>query len=249
MAEETVTPKKIVRSRKTTTVSDTLNTPAVSANPTSSPLSQTNSNTFLNIISQVTQNQQEFEKLLKEIEETRKNWEKEKQQHSQETEQNLKQQDILRKREQEEYEYETKKQRKIAEDTFADKKTAWEKELMEQKDKIAEEKKELESLRKIVEGFEGDKEKAIKESQEILRLQINNRFETDKKLREQEVKAEKDLLNLRLNNLIAENARQAKEIGELKKALDESTREVKEIAVKVIESSGNAAKNSSQMES
>lgn len=249
MAEETVIPKKIVRARKTTTASDTLNTPAVSANPTSSPLSQTNLNTFLSIIGQITQNQQEFEKLLKEIEETRKNWEKEKQQHSQETEQNLKQEEILRKREQEEYEYETKKQRKIAEDEFADKKTSWEKGLQEQKDKIAEERKELESLRKIVDGFEAEKEKAIKETGEILRSQLNNQYETDKKLREQEIKAEKDLLNLRLNNLTAENARQAKEIEELKKTLDQSTKEVKEIAVKVIESSGNSTKNSSQPES
>lgn len=249
MAEETVVPKKIVRLRKTANASDALNIPAVSANPASSPLSQTNLNTFLSILGQITQNQQEFEKLLKEIEETRRNWEKEKQQHSQETEQNLKQEEILRKREQEEYEYETKKQRKISEDEFSNKKNVWDKELTEQKDKIADERKELESLRKIVDGFEAEKEKAIKEAQEVLRLQLNNQFETDKKLREQEFKAERDILNLKLSNLTVENSRQAKEIEELKKALDESTKEVKEIAVKVIESAGNSSKNSSQPES
>lgn len=58
----------------------------------------------------------------------------------------------------------------------------------------------------------------------------------EKILRDQEVKAEKDLLNMKISNLETDNLRLIKETEVLKRSLDEAARQVKEIAVKVIES-------------
>ena len=82
----------------------------------------------------------------------------------------------------------------------------------------------------------GEKEKAVAEAQEILQEELVYKFETERKLKEQENKSEKDILNLKIANLTSENNRLNGEIGILKKALEEATRQVKEIAVKVIES-------------
>ena len=49
--------------------------------------------------------------------------------------------------------------RKRAEDEFADKKLAWEKDLAQRKQELEDQKKELEDLRKLVVGFEIEKEK------------------------------------------------------------------------------------------
>lgn len=241
MAEETTTVKKVSRSKKVET--ETADTPAIPLSSIANTKPVPILGTFTNLINQIAVYQKEFDSLQKQIEETRIEWEKQQKEYRQELEQDTKQQQILRTREQEEYDYETKKQRKLNEDEFANKKAVWEKELQEQKDKIIAERKELEQLRKLVEGFEVEKAKAVKEAQEILRLQLNNQFGSDKKLSDQEFKAEKDILNLKLSNLTAENSRQFKEIEELKKALDETNKQVKEIAVKVIEASGNSVKN------
>lgn len=50
------------------------------------------------------------------------------------------------------------------------------------------------------------------------------------------------MLNLRIENLAQENSRQAREVELLKKALEEATRQLKDVAVKIIESSTSAVK-------
>ena len=116
----------------------------------------------------------------------------------------------------------------------------WEKELVEQKDNIEAERQELVKLRKLVEDFEEQKEKAVKEANSLLQKDLTNNFEIEKKLRDQEIKSEKEILNLRINNLSSENTRLINEISILKKALEEATKQVKDIAVKVIESSSSS---------
>ncbi len=88
----------------------------------------------------------------------------------------------------------------------------------------------------MVDGFEMGKGEAVNQAQEILQKELTFKFETERKSREQEIKAEKDILNLKITNLTSENNRLNSEIESLKKALEEATRQVKEIAVKVIES-------------
>lgn len=147
-----------------------------------------------------------------------------------------------RKREQETYQYNITLARKRAEDEFQDKKLAWEKDLAQKKEELENQKRELEELRKLSAGFNEQQEKAVKEAEELLGKQLTEKVNQETVLREQQIKAEKEILGLKIANLETENYRLNKEIEILKRSLEEATRQVKEIAVKVIES-GSQVKN------
>ncbi len=235
MVEETTsTSKKPLRRKKVAAASDeTLFTTSPAKAPRS--LSGLLEN-FSDLQRQLNETKAECEVLEKEIEETRMAWQREKSVHELEVAERDQQKEITRKREQETYEYETSLARQKAEDEFAQKKIAWERELSYQKEVIIKEREELALLRKQVAGFEGEKEKAVKEACSALEKALTQQFETEKKLREQESKAERELLALKIAQLTADNARLGGEVEGLKKAFGESTEQVKAIAVKVIES-------------
>lgn len=203
---------------------------------------------FDELISKIHQSQAEFERLQREIMQTKQSWEQEQKVHQLELVQQRQQEELERKREREAYEYELTRMRKMAEDELAYQKAAWAKELQEQKDAIEKDQRELTQLRTQVAAFEAEKIKAVKEAQAVLERQLAEKFENEKRLREQEVRSERELLNLKIASFADQNAKQAKEIEALKRALEEATRQVKEIAVKVIESGGNLAKTAQQTE-
>lgn len=194
------------------------------------------SDPFTILIKEISDLQSEFEKLQKEIIQTKEVWVTEQKTHQKEIEDKNIQEELERKRNRGSYEYETARNHKQEEDEFTDKKKSWERQLSQQQEILQQEKQELEELRKLVAGFEGEKEKSIKEAQTALQKDLTGSFENERRMKEQEFKAEKEILNLRLSSLTTENSRQAAEIQALKKALDEATGQVKEIAVKVIES-------------
>lgn len=238
--------KRVVR--KKSTVSSTGDTPMT----TSSSVQNKNINSiiqsFTDLVDKVLEAKVEFEKFHKEITETKELWVKEQKNHELKIQERDQQEEIARKREDETYRYERDLVRKRVEDEFAEKKDKWEKELAERKEEIENDKRELEILRKQVAGFEAEKEKIVKEAMSVLQRQLTDKFETDKKLREQEVRAEKDVLNLNVSHLTAENARLKEEIITLKKSLEEATKQLKDIAVKVIESSNSGVKIPSSSE-
>ena len=180
----------------------------------------------------------------KQIEEVKQSWDKEKMDHDVEVAERNRQEELQRQRNRDEYLYETARERKKAEDEFADRKVIWEKELRDQKEAIENDRRELERLRKLVEDFEVEKEKAVEVAKASVQGQLMANFASEKKLREQEFKAEKDVFNLKINTLSSENARLINEIATLKQRLDEATRQLKEVAVKIIESRGNLSKTS-----
>lgn len=197
---------------------------------------------FTDLVNKISQSKAEFEILQKEIETIREQWMKEQKDHEIRMSERDQQEEIARKREEETYRYETNLARKRMEDEFTEKRMRWEKELLERKEEIENDKKELDVLRKQVAGFEGEKEKAVKEAVALMQKEVTTKFETERKLREQEFHSERDLLSLRLESFTNENARLGNEVAAFKKALEEATKQVKDIAVKVIESSGSAAK-------
>ncbi len=197
---------------------------------------------FTELFVTITEDKALFDTLQKEISEIRQSWGKEQARHETEVRENQQQEDLARRREREAYEYETAKMRRQAEDEFAERKAKWEKELAGRKEEIENQKEELEALRKQVGGFEAEKEKVIKETSLVIEKRLQDMFAAEKKLREQEIKAEKEVFDLRITNLSNENARQAKEIVEIKQALENATRQLKDIAVKVIESSNTSSK-------
>ena len=191
---------------------------------------------FTLLIKEVTDLQSESDRLQKAIAQTKEAWISEQKARQQEIEQRNSLEELNRKREQETYEYETARKRKKEEDEFTDQKTSWEKNLKEQQEVLEKERAELLELRKLVAEFDGEKEKVVAEAQEVLQKELVTKFETERKLREQEQKSEKDLLNLKIANLTGENNKLNTEIEVLKKTLEEATKQVKDIAVKVIES-------------
>lgn len=232
------TVKKAVRTRKTTVVPTEI-TSAAKPIPSLAKNLKPYEDTFTDLLSSINDSKEEFMALQKEIDEVRESWNKEQRDHETAIVERNHQEEVARKREDETYKYESELARKKAEDEFLEKKTKWEKELTERKDEIAKEKEELEFLRKQVDGFEEEKEKAVKQACTFLQKELNETYATEKKLREQEIKADKELLAFKITNLTQDNTRLANEIALLKKSLEEATRQLKDVAVKVIESSSN----------
>ncbi|MBI4084282.1 MAG: hypothetical protein HY431_00060 [Candidatus Levybacteria bacterium] len=237
MNETATTVKKTTRTRKTATSASTTAS-VFSAQTTVSLIEET----FNALLRQLSEAKSEFLSMQQRIEETKQAWIREQKEHELQAAQKNQQEEVERRREQESYEYETKLARRKAEDEFLQRKTKWERELEERKDEIERERQELVALRRQVEGFEGDKEKAIKDATAALQEEVTNQFATEKKLREQEVKAEKELLALKITTLTQENTRFNNEVEALKKALTDATVQLKDVAVKVIESSNAQTK-------
>lgn len=241
MSEAGITPiKRTTRARKTASAS----VPVSDGQAATSPKTlKAKEDVFLDFLQKVNELKEEFVNLQKEITETKEAWHKEQKDHEVLLKERDQQEEVEIKREKEAYEYEVAKKRRQEEDVFLEKKTKWEKELQERKNEIETDKKELEELRKQVTAFEDQKEKAVKEATALLQKQLQETFANERKLREQEVKSERELLMLRIENLAKENTRQSQEIELLKKSLDTAARELKEVAVKVIESGSQQAKN------
>lgn len=193
------------------------------------------SNNLSELIARVRQLEGEIVGFKKEIEETHDRWLKEQAEYEKSLVEKRQDEELARKREAEEHEYQKMLTRRKEEDEFNERKASWEKELLERKEEIAADKKELSELRASVANFEITLAKAVKEAESSLEKELEAKFATERKLREQEVKSEKEILSLRIESLKAENSRQAEEIENLRRGLDEAARQVKEIAVKVIE--------------
>ncbi len=244
MDEAVTTVKKTTRTRKTPSIQTD---PAQSSNPSvSDPLVTPQallSQSFDDLMTKVVQSKQEYDIVQRQISETKEGWAREQKQHEVEISQQKAQEELERKREQETYDYSTSLSRKRAEDEFQDKKLSWEKELIQKKEELQSQKQELESLRKLVDGFENQKDQAVKEAESSVEKRLIEQFEAEIRFKEQEFKSEKEVSGLKISNLEEENSRLTKEMEILKRSLDEATRQVKEIAVKVIESGGNQTKS------
>lgn len=233
----TSTVKRTTRARKTTAVSDETSSDASLSSKALKPMEDA----FTKLITAITTAKDDYETLEKQIAEIKEVWDREQKLHTITIQERDQQEEVERRREQELYQYETTLKRRQQEDEFAEKKAKWEKELEGRKDELAKEKQELEMLRREVADFEEEKEKAVKEASLNLQKELTASFATERKLREQEVKSEKELLVLKITNLTQENNRQSNEIAILKKSLEDATRQLKDVAVKVIESSSNKA--------
>lgn len=197
---------------------------------------------FDDLVERVVEGKNELAVLQKEVAEAREVWEKEKKDHERFLAEKMVGEELERQRKKEAYEYELTMVHKKAADEFTERKAKWERELSGRKEEIESEKRELAELRKTVAGFEVEEERAVKMACVGLEKELTQRFETEKNLREQEVKSEREILGLKIANLQEEKLRLGKELEALKKSLDESVRQLKEIAVKVIETGGSAAK-------
>lgn len=233
----TTTPivKRTTRARKTVLTTDQTLTDTSLSSKALKPIGEA----FTKLTVVIAATREEYEALQKQISEVKEVWDKEQRIHKVQIAELNQEEELTKKREKEMYNYETSLARKKAEDEFEERKNKWEKELQDRKDEIAKEKQELETLRREVAGFEIEKEKAVKQACSVLQKELSEDYITEKRLREQEVKGEKEILVLKITTLTQENTRQSQEIALLKKSLEEATRQLKDVAVKVIESSSN----------
>lgn len=234
----TSTVKRATRARKTTSALDQTMAQPLADTSLSSKALKPMEEVFAKLTVVIATAREEYEALQKQMLEVKEAWEKEQRSHKVQIAEINQQEELTRKREKEMYDYEISLAQKKAEDEFLEGKNKWEKELQARKEEIAKERQELEVLRRQVAGFEEEKERAVKQACAVLQKELNETYATEQRLREQEIKAEKELLTLKITNLTQENARQANEISALKKSLENATAQLKDIAVKVIESSG-----------
>lgn len=233
MDEAVATVKKTTRIRK----------PSSTQTDPIQPASPSVSQSFDDLMTKLIQSNQEFDSLQRQISETKDSWIREQKAHEIELIQQKAQAELERRREQETYDYSTSLARKRVEDEFQDKKLSWEKDLTQRKEELQLQKQEFENLRELVDGFESQKDQAVKEAESLVEKRLKEQSEAETRFKEQEYKSEKEVLGLKISNLEGENSRQIKEIEILKRSLDETTRQVKEIAVKVIESGSNQIKS------
>ena len=191
------------------------------------------------------------EELNQEIETSRAEWEKEKNDY----EFMIKERDIAEKkrrdREKEEYDYAFKREQKLAKDKFEDEKAKLEKEVQTRKEQleselkmrekaIAEQEAELTDLRKKVAAFPKEMDaavaKAVKEMSERLNLEAKNRDEIQKK----EFAGERNVLTTRIESLEKTVKEQSERMVKLNQQLEKAYQQVQDVAVKTIEGASNA---------
>jgi hypothetical protein len=193
----------------------------------------------------------EKEELNHEIETSRAEWEKEKNDY----EFMIKERDIAEKkrrdREKEEYDYAFKREQKLAKDKFEDEKAKLEKEVQLKKEQmegelklrekaIAEQEAELNDLRKKVAAFPKEMEaavgKAVKETTDRINIEAKNREEIQKR----DAGGEKNVLLTRIESLEKTVKEQSERIVRLNQQLEKAYQQVQDVAVKTIEGSSNA---------
>lgn len=155
------------------------------------------------------------------------------------------QEKLRQNREKEEFAYTFARDKQQAKDAFDQEKIVWKRQLEEEKQVIANERKELAELRTKVAGFEADLTKAIKETQTKTTIELETKHQAEKKLTDQEVASEMNLSALKIEGLEKEVERQAAEITTLRKSLEDASRQLKDVALKVIESHSSATPLSS----
>ena len=191
------------------------------------------------------------EALNQEIETSRTEWEKEKNDY----EAMIKERDLTEKkrrdREKEEYDYAFKREQKVAKDKFEDEKSKLEKDIQMKKEQmegelkfrekaIAEQEAELNELRKKVGAFPKEMEaavaRAVKETTERVSTDAKNREEIQKR----DSAGEKNVLTTRIESLEKTVKEQSERIVKLNQQLEKAYQQVQDIAVKTIEGSSNA---------
>lgn len=130
-----------------------------------------------------------------------------------------------RQREEEEYKYQADLEKR-----------RWEGELEEEKQAYQQKLTELEELKKQVAQFPSEKEKSISEAVGKALTEARKQSETEKSFTKQESETALKIAGLKISQLENTVKDQNVEIAQLKKQLEEATKQVKDIAVAVIES-------------
>jgi len=190
------------------------------------------------------------ESLIKEIESTRFDWKKEKD----EFESIEKEQDEFNKkkraREKEEYEYGFKREKQLSENKLKDDHQKIEKEFNEKMEQLKRELDEREKAVSVSEDKFIDQQKKLDNYQNELSAavdkaikdttdRLNREFSNNEELLLKQFEGEKNVLETKINNFEKNNIEQNKKINELSSRIDEAYQKVQDVAVKAIEGASN----------
>lgn len=192
--------------------------------------------------------QKQREDFQREMEEKRHAWEKEKAQRAEEAKEAAEQLKKARKREEEEYSYQVKISRKKEQDQYAEEKAKLEKELAEKRmafenefrnreEQILSREKEFAELKKKVDGFSSELEKAVGEAEKTLAEKLTKEFNHEKELLAKETEGLLNLKNQTIQMLEDKIKEQEIFVKQLNQKTESADRNAKEVALKAIESS------------
>jgi hypothetical protein len=195
--------------------------------------------------------QAEKERLDREIETTRAEWDKERRQHEQETKERDAAEQKRRQRDLEEYKYSFAREQQIARDQAADESTAAQKEWAERKAQqerewaerekaLATGERELAELRARAAGFAQELKTASERAAAEAVQRADEQHEAAEQLLRRELEGEKNVLatkNAALERAVKE---QAEQLLRLEQQAQKAYVQVQEIAVRAIEGSASA---------
>ena len=164
----------------------------------------------------------------KEIELQRKNWEEEKKQYEE-----VKKRE--RNREEEEYSYNQKLHRKRDLEAWEEEKRKHEKQKLEEETVRQNLLKELEELRKEVAAFPGQKDKEIKAAVAQALAQANKDGQIHQNFTKQDYDSKLKLAQIQISSLEKTVKSQEAQIHELKQQYESARKDMKDIAVSVVE--------------
>jgi len=215
---------------------------------------KTNADSLAVLLRANQQKREDFEKEMEEkkasfenmMKETRQQWEKE----QKERQQQLKEEEEItkrnRKREEEEYKYTLTITRKKEEDDYNARKAALENELVQKKQTvekdlaerekaITEQEAEFNELKKKVDAFPAELDKAAANARKETEKELNTRFEYEKNLADKEMQSEVKLLKQIISSLENKIKEQEALIKQLNEKTNVAGEQVQTIALKALE--------------
>ena len=172
------------------------------------------------------------EALLEDIEETKLKWNRENEEYTY----NLK---IQRRKELDEYNEKKAKQEK----ELAEEKASFDKNIADREKAIAAQEEELAQLRIQVGQVENRLEKAVKDTEKSITERLTKEFEYQKQLEVKDLEADLKLREQMIESLRAKVEEQQALVNTLSNKSDSASQQVKDIAMKAIENSGIRAIN------
>jgi|AntAceMinimDraft_17_1070374.scaffolds.fasta_scaffold52234_1 hypothetical protein len=205
-----------------------------------------NAHSLSALIAAQKEKQEAFEK---ETEEKKLQWKTEEEKRQSEITEAKVTLDKLRKRDEEEYQYNLKIKRKKEQDEYEEKKNKLEKELLEKKTrfekemierevKIKEAETELLELRKKNEGFPDILEKEVKKAQQETEKTLKQQYNFEKQLSDNKIIGEQKLKDQTIKTLEAKIKDMEALLHQLTIKTDASEENVKQMALKALESTG-----------
>jgi len=175
------------------------------------------------------------EELEKEITKAKKQWEQEKQNYQIELDESKRQKQLERKREDDEYRYALEVKRRDEGDVYEQKQKERERALTEREVSLQKRQSEILEMEKTLGAVSEKVQQAVKEANEKLAKELMSKHNIEINELKTTALHEKNIADLKITNMTETIKVQGTEIDLLKRQLAESSKQLKDVAVSVIE--------------